>query len=102
MIVPVALATAAITFFLVASILKAHRIPAQTGAEVMVGAEAIAEEDFIPAEDHYAGLVRTRGEFWRAVSQTPVAAGQRLEIRGREGLTLSVSPIQPSGPDWRR
>jgi membrane-bound serine protease (ClpP class) len=96
-IVPVALATAAITFFLVASILKAHRVPAQTGAEVMARAEAIAEEDFIPAEDRYAGFVRLRGELWRAVSQTPVAAGQRLEIRGREGLTLSVSPVRPSG-----
>ncbi|HEY8462142.1 MAG TPA: nodulation protein NfeD [Blastocatellia bacterium] len=97
LIAPVALATAVITFFLVANILKAHRLPAQTGAEVMAGEEAVAEEDFIPDENRYAGLVRMRGELWRAVSPTPVTTGQRLEIRGREGLTLSVSPVQPSG-----
>jgi membrane-bound serine protease (ClpP class) len=94
-VVPIALATAAITFFLVGSIVKSHRIPPQTGAERMAGAEAVAVEDFIPAGERYAGLVRTHGELWKAVSQTPIAAGQRLEIQSREGLTLSVNPAKP-------
>ncbi len=94
-IVPIALATAAITFFLVGSILKAHRVPLQTGSEVMAGTEAVAEEDFTLAGDRYAGLVRTHGELWKAISQAPVTAGQRLEILSREGLTLLVNPAKP-------
>jgi membrane-bound serine protease (ClpP class) len=94
-IVPIALATAAITFFLVGSILRAHRVPLQTGSEVMAGTEAVAEDDFTLAGDQYAGLVRTHGELWKAVSQTPVMAGQRLEIESRQGLTLSVNPAKP-------
>ncbi len=94
-IVPIALATAAITVFLVGSIVKAHRVELQTGSEVMAGTEAVAEEDFTLAGDQYGGLVRTRGELWKAASQTPVTAGQRLEIQSREGLTLSVTPAKP-------
>jgi membrane-bound serine protease (ClpP class) len=92
LIVPVALATAAITLFLVGRIVKAHRGPLQTGSEAMAGTEAVAEDDFTLAEGRYVGLVRTHGELWRAVSQAPVTAGQGLEIQRREGLTLSVHP----------
>jgi membrane-bound serine protease (ClpP class) len=56
-LVPVALATAAITFFLVGRIVKAHRAPIQTGGEVMSAWEAVAEEDFTPDEKGYSGLV---------------------------------------------
>ncbi len=94
-IVPIALATAAITFFLVGSIVKAHRVAPQTGAELMAGTEAVAVEDFTLAGERYTGLVRTHGELWKAISQTPVTAGQRLEIQSREGLTLSVNPAKP-------
>jgi membrane-bound serine protease (ClpP class) len=96
-LIPVALATAAITFFLVGRIVKAHRAPIQTGSEVMSAWDAVAEEDFTPDEKGYSGLVRTRGELWRAVSSTHVSAGQYLEVEGREGLTLSVRPIQSPG-----
>lgn len=89
---PVALATAAISFFLAGGILKAHRAPPLTGGETMSGTEAIADEAFLPAGELYAGLVRTHGELWKAVSATPIAAGEKLIIESREGLTLRVRP----------
>ncbi len=45
---------------------------------------------FVETEGRFSGSVRTRGETWRAISATPVAAGQPLEIVQREGLTLHV------------
>jgi membrane-bound ClpP family serine protease len=34
----------------------------------------------------------SKGEHWNAVSETPVEAGQPVEITGIEGLTLKVKP----------
>lgn len=75
-LIPVALATAAITFFLAGSILKSHRAPVQTGSETITGTEAIADETFVSEGDHYRGLVRA----WRAVERRKPNAGER---RGR-------------------
>lgn len=94
-LVPVALATAGISFFLVGSIWKAHRGRVQTGGEALVGAEAVAVEDFSASGKGYAGMVRVRGELWRAIAPTPVSVGYALEVRGQEGLTLMVQPAPP-------
>jgi membrane-bound serine protease (ClpP class) len=90
-VVPVALATAAITVFLAASVVKAMRGRIQTGAETMAGTEAVARESFEAADGRYQGLVLTHGELWRAVSPTPVTEGDILEVENREGLTLFVN-----------
>jgi membrane-bound serine protease (ClpP class) len=89
-LIPIALGTAAITFFLLGSIVRAHRGRVQTGAEEMLGMPAVAAEEFAFSGTHYAGLIRTHGELWKAVSATPIAAGQALEIQGRDGLVLNV------------
>jgi membrane-bound serine protease (ClpP class) len=96
-LLPVAAATAAITFFLVGSIVRAHRGRVQTGAEALVGAEAVAETDFALEGGQYAGTVRAHGELWKAVSPEPVAARQPLAVRGRDGLTLLVEPAAGPG-----
>ncbi len=85
-IVPIALATAAITFFLVGSILKAHRVPLQTGSEAMAGTEAVAVEDFTLAGDKYAGLVRTHGELQMRFLQT-------VADTSNERSTMLVLPL---------
>ena len=87
-VIPVALATAAITVFLVGSVVKAMRGRVQTGSEAMMGTEAVAQEAFTAQDGRYQGLVLTHGELWKAVSTTPVAAGDILEIDSREGLML--------------
>ncbi len=96
-LVPVALATAAITFFLVGSIVRSHRTPVRTGSEAMIHAAAIADEDFVGDDSHYRGRVRSHGELWTAISDLPVRAGDALQVARRDGLTLYVQPApQPA------
>jgi len=89
-LIPVALGTAVITFFLVGSIVKVHRGRVQTGSEGMVGKEAVAQETFVLEGERYTGMVRVHGELWKAVSAAPITDGQVLEIQESKGLTLRV------------
>jgi membrane-bound serine protease (ClpP class) len=96
-IIPVAVASAFITLFLVGSILRTHRGRVQTGGEGLMREKAIALQDFAPREERFSGTVRTHGEIWKAISPVPVQAGEPLEIVGREGLTLEVAPSKQLG-----
>ncbi|TVS14534.1 MAG: nodulation protein NfeD [Planctomycetaceae bacterium] len=98
LLIPLALATAAITFVLLSSVVRTHLGAVRTGGEGLVGTRATASVDFVETEGHYVGSVRTHGETWQAVSATPVAAGQALEIVQREGLTLYVQVPEQAGP----
>lgn len=89
-VVPVAVATGIIAFFLMGQIVKAHSGRIQSGAETMLGAEAVADEDFAPSAEGYRGLVRTQGELWTAVSEEPLKSGDHAHVRKRDGLTLHV------------
>jgi membrane-bound ClpP family serine protease len=91
-IIQLAIATAGVTFFLVSRIIKAQRVLPQTGGEQMLTADAVAVEGFESDGERYRGLVRARGELWRSVSTSPVAADQRVEVQARDGLTLIVQP----------
>ena len=42
-----------------------------------------------------SGKVFVEGEYWNAVSDVPIEAGQPVEIVGINGLTLKVKPKQP-------
>ncbi|MEX0687908.1 MAG: nodulation protein NfeD [Pirellulales bacterium] len=95
-LVPFALATAVITFVLVASIVRTHRRPVVTGAEAQLGAAAVADGDFRPAATGYAGMVRMHGELWQATSTARVTGGMPLEVLSRDGLTLRVQPAVPA------
>lgn len=64
-----------------------RRRPAHSGAEELIGATAIALEDF---NDH--GHVRLHGERWNAVSEAPVKQGDELKVMRLEGLTVYVTP----------
>ncbi len=93
-VVPLAVATAAIVVFLVGGIIRAHRRKPTTGDEGLIGRTAEAHDDFAPRGDCYVGTVFVRGEWWKATSDAPVAAGCPCAIRGRKGLTLLVSPAR--------
>ena len=43
------------------------------------------------------GSVYVGGELWSARSETPLAVGTTVRVRGREGLVLLVDPV-PGGP----
>lgn len=93
-VVPVAIASAAITFFLVTRIVAGHRSPVQTGDQSLQGSTAAADREFQEKEGTYEGVVRIHGELWKASSKHPVAAGETVVVRERHGLVLSVEPDQ--------
>jgi membrane-bound serine protease (ClpP class) len=89
-LVPIALATALITVFLVSQVVKAQRSRVQTGGEALVGEQAVAQDEFTEQEDRFVGQVHVHGEFWRALSPIRIARGQHVRVAGRDGLTLLV------------
>lgn len=87
-IIPATLLTAAFFVFVVGKGLGAQLKPVQSGAETLIGQTVPA----LSRIDSTGGWVFIEGEQWRAVSETPVEAGQPVAIIGREGLTLTVKP----------
>ncbi len=92
-VVPVALATAAISTFLVSQAVGAHRRAPVTGSEGLLREMATADGAFVQRSDGYAGLVRVHGELWQAASPDAVADRQRVRIEERQGLSLRVRPV---------
>jgi membrane-bound serine protease (ClpP class) len=61
-------------------------MPAYSPSEAMIGAHAIARGDLDPR-----GFVFLNGERWKAVAvDGPVASGDRVEVTGVKGFTLTV------------
>jgi len=83
--------TALFFIFVVGSGLRAQSLPVRTGKEAMVGktAEVLAPIDLT------GGKVFVEGEYWNAVSDTPIASGQPAQIIEVTGLTLKVKPKPP-------
>jgi membrane-bound serine protease (ClpP class) len=63
-------------------------LPARTGKEAMLGKTAPA----VGHIDAQGGKVFFEGEYWNAVSESPVGAGQTVRILEVAGLTLKVTP----------
>jgi membrane-bound serine protease (ClpP class) len=80
-----ALVLVAIVYFA----MRARRQPQVSGDLAMLHEPAEAIEPF-----EREGMVRVRGELWRATSSQPVRAGERLKIVRIDGLTLQVEPRQ--------
>ena len=87
-IIPATVLTAAFFIFVAGAGLRAQFRPAQSGMETMLGKTAGA----ISRIDAGGGKVFIEGEYWNAVSETPVGSGQPVEVIGIEGLTLKVKP----------
>jgi membrane-bound serine protease (ClpP class) len=62
----------------------ARRMPVTVGPEQIVGMEGVVRGD---------GQVFVRGELWRARSDEPLRAGDRVSVDGLTGLTLEVHRI---------
>ena len=90
-LVPIALATALITVFLVSQVVKAQRSRVQTGSEALLDEQAIAQGAFTEQDGAFVGQVRIHGEYWRATSPTQVEKHQHVRVAGRDGLTLLVT-----------
>jgi membrane-bound serine protease (ClpP class) len=87
-IIPATVLTAAFFIFVVGKGIRAQFKPARSGVETMIGRTVNA----LSRIDTSGGRVFIEGENWNAMSQTPVEAGQLVEITGIEGLTLKVKP----------
>ena len=61
----------------------------KAGPETLIGGSGRAITEVRPE-----GMVRVRGEDWRARSETGVDAGHRIRVVGREQLTLLVEPVE--------
>lgn len=67
--------------------LKARTRPVVTGSEQMLGATGEILETSADA-----AWMRVHSERWRVTSATPLRAGQRVRVTGRDGLMLLVEP----------
>lgn len=86
-ILTVTIASAAFFLFVVGAGIRAQRRRDAMGERSLLGRRAEAVDRLAPS-----GFVRIDGELWRAVSESPVDAGARVEITGVDGLTLRVRP----------
>lgn len=84
----VTLAAAGLFIIALSLLLRARRRPVLTGREALVGAEGEAV-----SWSRDEGRVRVEGEIWRARAAQPLAAGARIRVTGRRGLTLTVEPL---------
>jgi membrane-bound serine protease (ClpP class) len=95
LVLPVAVGFSAVFLFLGRLALTAQRRPAVTGAEGMRGAVGLALTGIAPGSP---GQIAVHGETWRAVSQQPIAGGDRVEVTAIDGLTLTVRRLEQTRP----
>jgi membrane-bound serine protease (ClpP class) len=87
-IIPGVIVTAAFFTFVVGKGIRAQRLPVKVGKETMLG--KIGEA--LTPIDSSGGKIFVVGEYWTAVSDTPVEKGKSVRVTGIQGLTLKVKP----------
>jgi membrane-bound serine protease (ClpP class) len=99
-VLPVALALAAILTFLVRLTVASQRRRSVTGASGMLGEVGRASTRLEPGT---IGRVVTHGELWRAIADEPIAEGETVRVTAVDGLTLTVrrdaGGTPPAGAD---
>jgi membrane-bound serine protease (ClpP class) len=93
-ITPVALAAAAFFAFAVQAALRLRGMPAETGANRLVGQLGTAATNLDPT-----GVVQVASESWSAeVASGKLPRGTRVRVVRAEGLRLTVEPEVPAEP----
>ena len=85
-IVPATMITAAFFVFEIGKGLRAQRLPIRAGAETLLGKTVSA----LTLIDSRGGRIFVEGEYWNAISDTPVEPGTPVKIAAVQGLTLKV------------
>jgi len=85
-IIPATVVTAAFFVLIFGKGLRAQRLPVKAGAQTMLGKTVSA----LTPIDSRGGRIFIEGEYWNAVSDTPIKEGEAAEITGLQGLTLRV------------
>lgn len=84
-----ALLSAAFIFFVSGAALKARRRPVVSGSEELVGSAGLVLDDLTGE-----GWARVHSEQWRVRSAVPLKRGQSVRVTGRDGLVLTVAPLE--------
>jgi membrane-bound serine protease (ClpP class) len=87
-VIGAAIGSAALILLALAALLRARKRPVVTGSEALIGAEGETI-----AWDGDEGRIRVQGEIWRARAASPLAAGKRVKVIGRDGLALRVEAM---------
>src|SRR5437868_3743555 len=87
-IIPATLVTAAFFVFVVGKGLRAQRLPVKVGKETLIGKTVTA----LTPISWSSGQVFVEGEYWNAVSDTPIEKDEQGVIAAVEGLTVKVQP----------
>jgi membrane-bound serine protease (ClpP class) len=92
LIVGLAIISAATIGVIVAFALKARHRPVVSGGEELLGSEG----QVVNCANGEC-WARVHSELWKVQAAEPLKPGQSVKVTGREGLTLTVSPIGPKG-----
>jgi len=87
-IIPATVVTAAFFVFVVGKGLRAQRLPVKVGKETLIGKTVTA----LTAIDSRGGWIFVEGEYWNAISDTPVEKDAQAEIAAVQGLTVKLQP----------
>jgi membrane-bound serine protease (ClpP class) len=85
-------------FFVIVAgaVVRSQRRRATTGREAMVAATGEVRSAIPP---HGEGMVRVRGELWRATAgERLIAVGEQVIVEAIDGLTLHVRPVASVAP----
>jgi membrane-bound serine protease (ClpP class) len=81
------LTTAAITFFLLQSVIRTHRSKIQGGREGLIGAAGEAQTSI---NSRQRGKVFIHGEIWNATSEEEIKKGEEVVVTDVKGLVIKV------------
>ncbi len=85
-IIPATLITAAFFIFIIGKGLRAQRLPVKVGAETLIGKTVTA----LTPINSRTGRVFVEGEYWNAISDTPIEKDGEAEIAAVQGLTVKL------------
>jgi membrane-bound serine protease (ClpP class) len=85
-IIPATLVTAAFFIFVIGKGLRAQLLPVKVGKETLIGKTVTA----LTPIDSRSGRIFVEGEYWNAVSDTPIEKDAQAEIAAVQGLTVKL------------
>jgi membrane-bound serine protease (ClpP class) len=88
LIATLAIVTGLFVFLVAAIALRARRRPVVTGSEELIGSVGEMLDDA-----QTEGWARIHSESWRVQSALPLKRGQRVHVTARDGLMLTVAPL---------
>ena len=82
---------AGISVFLMRSVLRSRKWKPATGPEEMIGEVGTVIK---PVTAGGEGMIRWRGELWRAFSSQEIGEGKSVRVMKVEGLRVEVAPVE--------